>query len=151
MHAKSEETLFSLRQTVLSKLSAIEQTEANADLLLLLLQLVNEETLLSHQNMPSLLYLLNKPELHALINYIVSLDNAEISPTSSKGSFFAQERINQQHTSCIQLLRNVVAIKNNETALWDDANGLLQNALLIYASYPPQSKTTVSSGYCIVS
>ncbi|MFJ1269822.1 hypothetical protein ACD661_14765 [Legionella lytica] len=151
MYAKSAETLFSLRQTVLSKLSAIEQTEANADLLLLLFELVNEETLLSHQNMPSLLYLLNKPELPALINYVVGLDSAEISPTSSKGSFFAQELINKQHTSCIQLLRNVVAIKNNETTLWEDANGLLQNALLVYSSYHQLSKTTVSSGCCIVS
>jgi hypothetical protein len=159
MYAKSEETLVHLRHTALSKISVIEFTKANEDLLQLLLELLHEKNLLSHPNMPSLLYLLDKPELPILINYIVGLDRVEASPTSSKGSFFAQEIINKHHASCINLLRNVVSIKHdsqleedkkNNAHLWEDANGLLQNALLIYPAYHKLSSATVSSEYCIL-
>ncbi|MDR3503758.1 MAG: hypothetical protein P4L79_14360 [Legionella sp.] len=150
MQAKSKETFFSLHQSVLKKVSAIELTEANADLLMLLLELIREEKLLSHPNMPSLLYLLDKPELLTVINYIVGLDCADVSPTSPNGSFFAQEIINRQHASCINLLRNVASIKNNDTSLWEDANGLLQNALLIYPAYHKLSSAAVNSGYCVL-
>ncbi|USQ14574.1 hypothetical protein J2N86_04470 [Legionella lytica] len=147
MNAKLEETLFCLHQSVLKKVSAIELTVANADLLKLLLELLCEENLLSHPNMPSLLYLLNQPELPMLISYIVDLDCVDASPTSPKGSFFAQAIINRQQASCVNLLRNVASVKNNDTRLWEDANGLLQNALLIYPCIHKQSNE--NTGYCI--
>ncbi|WP_133137864.1 hypothetical protein [Legionella rowbothamii] len=149
MYAKSEETLFCLHQTVLSKISAIELTKANEDLLQLLLELLHEKNLLSHPNMPSLLYLLDKPGLPVLINYIVGLDSVDASPKSSKGSFFAQEIINKQHAGCINLLRNVASVKNDDSHLWEDANGLLQNALLIYPAYHKLSRE-INSGFCVL-
>ncbi len=148
MKIKLEETLFSLRQSALKKINALEYTQANTDLLVLLEELLCEESLLSHPNMPSLLNLLNKPELPALISYIVDLDRIDASPSSPKGSFFAQKTINRQHDSCINLLRNVTSVRDDDSQLWHDANGLLQNALLMYPALPNPSQTKVDG--CIL-
>jgi 23S rRNA maturation mini-RNase III len=118
-------------------LNSLEMTQDNTKLITLLKDLINEPRLLLHNTMPSLLNILCKQALPLIIEYIVGLKQVEVpsQKTSPKGSFFARENPTLDEQACIALLANLSAAINDKNAQWDNANGLLQTALIIYSEF----------------
>jgi len=110
-------------------------------LIRLTFEIITTPKLLLHHKMPSVLNILSHDELPAILKYIACLEAVPPPISPQPGSFAAIVPFDQDHKVCLDLLNNVSAQYSGRhpmSELWDTANGLLQNTLLIFQDLHPQ-------------
>lgn len=115
-------------------LKVIEPSNQLAPLITIINEILATPQSLLHIKALSLLRNISSPDFPKTLAYIAALENTPPPETPLSHSFAAQTPVNELHATGQQLLNNVAAViktdENNPN--WMQANGLLQNSILIY-------------------
>ena len=119
-------------QQAKESLDLIPRDDKNTKLLDLLYIVINAPKTLLHSSALSLCKILNDKNIVDVISYLVNLKEAPPSPNFFKGSFNAVEAKGEVHIEGKKLQNTLNFHFDEHNRLWQQANGLMQNTMLIY-------------------
>lgn len=136
------------RQQGKAELEKLQPNVAVQPLFDLINEILDDPEAMLHLCSSELLSLLVNANLKDLGAYLAKLPAVEVVNPRS-GSFAALEPVNDNHGAAISLLNNLAAAPPQENnALWEQCNSLLQKTLLIYKDmHPPMAEP---AGICIL-